>query len=71
MKLRDAPIQQKLLRVIMLTCLIVLVLVISSYLILAYNSFRNTTQKDVITLGEIIASNSSGALAFDSPKDAQ
>jgi signal transduction histidine kinase len=71
MKLKDAPIQQKLLRVILLTCFIVLVFVISSYLILAYNSFRNTTKNDVITLGEIIASNSSGALAFDSPKDAQ
>jgi signal transduction histidine kinase len=71
MKLRDIPIQKKLLRVIMLTCFIVLVFVISSYLILEYNTFRNTEQKDLTTLGEIIASNSSGALAFDSPKDAQ
>jgi signal transduction histidine kinase len=71
LKLKDAPIQQKLRRVIMLTCFIVLVFAIASYLILEYSSFRNAAQKEVITLGEIIASNSSGALAFDSPRDAQ
>jgi signal transduction histidine kinase len=71
MKLRDAPIQQKLLSVIVLCCFIVLVFVISAYLLLEYNAFRTSTEKDITTLGEIIASNSSGALAFDSPKDAK
>src|SRR5689334_14090775 len=71
MKLRDAPIQQKLLRVIMLCCFVVLVFVIVCYLFLEYNSFRHAAQRDVTTLGEIIASNSAGALAFDSPKDAE
>ena len=71
MKLRDAPIQKKLLRVIMLTCFTVLVFVVSAYIILEYYSFRKAAQKNVITLGEIIASNSSAALAFDSPKDAK
>jgi PAS domain S-box-containing protein len=70
MKLRDAPIQRKLMSVIMLTCLAVLVLMVSAYLMLEYYSFRKATGNNLLTLGGVIASNSSAALAFDSPKDA-
>ncbi|HKR05753.1 MAG TPA: ATP-binding protein [Bacteroidia bacterium] len=70
MKLRDAPIQRKLMSVILLTCLTVLVLMVSAYIILEYYSFRKAAQNNVLTLGRVLASNSSAALAFDSPKDA-
>jgi PAS domain S-box-containing protein len=70
MKLKDVPIQRKLQSVILLTCLTVLLLIVSAYLVLEYYSFRKAELNTVATLGEVIASNSSGALAFDSQKDA-
>jgi len=70
MKLKDAPIQRKLQSVILLTCITVLLLIVTAYLILEYYSFRKTEYNNVATLGKVIAYNSSGALAFDSQKDA-
>ncbi len=70
MKLKDAPIQRKLQNVILLTCITVLLLIVSAYLILEYYSFRKAEFNNLATLGKVIASNSSGALAFDSQKDA-
>jgi PAS domain S-box-containing protein len=70
MKLKDAPIQRKLQSVILLTCITVLLLIVSAYLVLEYYSFRKAESNTVSTLGKVIASNISGALAFDSQKDA-
>src|SRR6185436_11289513 len=70
MKLKDAPIQRKLQSVILLTCITVLLLIVSAYLVLEYYSFRKSERNNLVTLGKVIASNSSGALAFDSQKDA-
>jgi len=70
MKLKDAPIQRKLQSVILLTCVTVLLLIVSAYLVLEYYSFRKAEQNTVATLGKVIASNCSAALAFDSQKDA-
>src|SRR4051794_20124109 len=70
MNLKDAPIQKKLLNIIMLACITVLILIVSAYLILEYYTFRKAALNNVLTLGEVIASNSSAALAFDSPNDA-
>ncbi|MEO8088243.1 MAG: ATP-binding protein [Bacteroidota bacterium] len=70
MKLKDAPIQRKFLRVIMLACFSVLMLIVSAYLVLEFYSFRKAAHNNILTLGEVIASNSSAALAFDSQKDA-
>jgi len=70
MKLRDAPIQRKLRSVILLTCITVLLLIVSAYLVLEYYSYRQAEHNTLSTLGKVIASNSSGALAFDSQKDA-
>lgn len=70
MKLRDTPIQRKLMSVILLTCAIVLTLMCSAYILLEYFSFRTTAKKNISTLSAIIATNSSAALAFDSPEDA-
>ncbi|MEO8147466.1 MAG: ATP-binding protein [Bacteroidia bacterium] len=70
MKLKDTPIQRKLLSVIMLTCAVVLSLMCAAYIIFEYYSFRQTLKTHVSTLGIVIASNSSGALAFQSTSDA-
>lgn len=57
-------------RVILVTCSVVLVLMCSAYLVFEYFSSKNTIKNYVSTLAVIIASNSSAALAFDSPVDA-
>jgi PAS domain S-box-containing protein len=69
MKLRDIPIQRKIMSVILITCAVVLTLMCSAYMVFEYISFRNVTKTHVTTLAAVIASNSSAALAFDSPKD--
>src|SRR5688572_9954825 len=70
MKLKDTPIQRKLMSVILLTCGIVLSLMCIAYILIEYNSFRQLAKRNVSTLAAVIASNSSAALAFDSPDDA-
>lgn len=71
MRLRDTPIQRKLTNIILLTCAVVLSFMCIAYIILEYASFRQGVKRNVATLGAVIASNSSAALAFDSPEDAQ
>ena len=71
LKLRDTPIQRKLMSVILLTCAIVLSLMCIVYIILEFYSYRENVKRSVSTLGAVIASNSSAALAFDIPEDAQ
>ena len=58
-------------RVILLTCGVVLSLMCVVYMILEYASFRRTAKTNLSTLSAVIAANSSGALAFDSPEDAK
>jgi PAS domain S-box-containing protein len=70
MKLKDAPIQRKLMSVILLTCFVVLILMGSAYILLEYFSYQKVVKANVSTLGTVIASNSSASLAFDSPNDA-
>lgn len=70
MNLKDTPIQRKLMNVILLTCAVVLSIMCAAYIILEYLTSREAIEKQVSTLGAVIASNSSAALAFDSPEDA-
>ncbi|MDQ3051689.1 MAG: ATP-binding protein [Bacteroidota bacterium] len=56
--------------VMLVTSAIVLSLMCSAYIILEYFSYRETLKNNVTTLGKVIASNSAGALAFLSVKDA-
>ena len=70
MNLKDTPIQRKLQTIILLTCAIVLVLMCGAYTIIEYVNFREAIRQKVSTLGIVIASNSSAAVAFDSQKDA-
>jgi signal transduction histidine kinase len=69
-KLKDQPIQNKLMRVILITCGVVLFLTYTSYFIYEFITFRETTKSQLTTLGKVIATNSTAALAFDSKNDA-
>lgn len=70
MSFKDIPIQQKLMMVILLTSGTVLLLTCAAFFAYEYHSFRQSTVRQLSTLGKIIATNSTAALAFDSPEDA-
>jgi two-component system, OmpR family, sensor histidine kinase VicK len=70
MKLKDIPLQRKLMSVILLTCTVVLFLICSAYIILEYSSSKDILKNKVSTLGVVVAANSSAAVAFDSQRDA-
>src|SRR5882672_11980218 len=68
--LQNMPIQQKLMAVILMTSCAVLVLTCSAFFAYEFITFRQTLVKELSTLGEIISTNSSAALAFDNREDA-
>src|SRR5688500_15920452 len=70
MNLKDIPIQRKLMSVILITSALVLSLMCVAYIILEYYSFRATLKRDITVLGDVISSNVSGAVAFQSQADA-
>ena len=70
LSLRDIPIQKKLMRVILAISGVVLLVTCTTFFIYEYYSFRKGTLQELSTLGEIISSNSTAALAFDNPDDA-
>jgi PAS domain S-box-containing protein len=70
MLLKDVPIRQKLMTVILLTSGAVLLLTCTAFFAYEFFTFRQTIERQLSTLGEIIATNSTAALAFDSPEDA-
>lgn len=63
-------IRQKLLRVIIMTSAAALILTCTAYFVYEFITFRETTKSNLSTLGEIIASNSTAALAFQNKEDA-
>src|SRR5688572_21895620 len=70
MKAKDKPIQQKLISVIMITSGAVTLLTCIAFFAYEVLTFRQTTLRELNTLGKIISANSTAALAFDDPKDA-
>lgn len=70
MNRKSTPIQRKLMRVIMLVCGTVLVSTCTAFLFYEYITYRDITKRELKTLGQITASNSTAALAFDSKEDA-
>lgn len=71
MAFKDIPIQKKFIRIILLTTCAVLSLTCTAYFAYEFFTFRHTTIRQLSTLGQIIASNSTAALAFDSREDAK
>ena len=71
MRSKEASIQGKLMRVILVTSATALLLTTIYYFTYEYYSFRQTTKSHLSTLGRIIAENSTAALAFDDKKTAE
>jgi signal transduction histidine kinase len=70
MLLKDTPIQYKLMRFVLLISGAVLLLTFTAYSVYEYFTFRRALVRELSILGEIIAANSTAALAFDSRDDA-
>jgi PAS domain S-box-containing protein len=69
--LRNIPIRRKLTAMILGTSLVVLVLTCTGFFSYEYVTFRQTSLRQLSTLGEMIAINSTAALAFDNREDAK
>lgn len=71
MSLQNIPIRRKLMLIILLTSVAVMLLMRGAFFTYEYLSFRQTTLRHLSTLGEILAANSTAALAFENPDDAR
>src|ERR1700722_4441920 len=71
MPLKDAPIRRKLMLMLLLTSSIVMLLVCRTFFVYEYVTFRQTTVRQISTLGQVLASNSTAALAFENQDDAK
>lgn len=69
-KNRHASIQQKLMRLVLITSGIVLMLTCIGFFTYEYFTFRSGSKDRLSTLGEVIASNCTASLAFDDPDNA-
>jgi signal transduction histidine kinase/ActR/RegA family two-component response regulator len=67
---RTTPIQQRLMRIILGTSGVVLLLTCSAFVTYEFLTFRQASIRQLSVLGEIIATNSTAALAFDNQRDA-
>src|SRR5437870_5031749 len=70
MSIKDTPIRRKLTAIILLTTGAALLLTCALFFAYEFLTFRQTTVRQLSTLGEIIAANSTAALAFDNQGDA-
>jgi len=70
MSFEDLPIRRKLMTIMLGTSGVVLLLVCSVFLGYEFFTFRTSSVQQLSTLGEVIASNSTAALAFDNRDDA-
>lgn len=68
--LRNVPIRRKLMTAMLLTSGSVLLLTCSAYFAYELVTYRQTAMRELSTLGQIMAANSTAALAFDSRADA-
>jgi signal transduction histidine kinase len=68
--LRHTPIRQKLMTMILVTSGVVLLLTCATFIGYELLSYRRTALRQLATLSEIIAAESTGALAFENQRDA-
>jgi len=71
MSLKDLPIQRKLMALALVTSGVVLLLTTSAFLAYDFLTFRQNMVKQFTTLGQVIAANSTAALAFNNHDDAR
>src|SRR5439155_2648434 len=68
---KHTPIRRKLMTMILLTSGTVLLLTCAAFFAYEFLTFRSATGRQLSSLGEIIAANSTAALAFDNQRDAE
>ena len=71
MYLKDTPIRRKLMAIILVISGSALLLTCAAFFAYEFISFRHATVRHVSTLGAVISSNSTAALAFDNQDDAR
>ncbi len=71
MPLRNVPIKRKLILAILITASTVLLLTAVAFISLEIANFRREILRDVSTLGEVLAANSTASLAFQNEADAE
>jgi signal transduction histidine kinase/HAMP domain-containing protein len=71
MPLSNTPIRRKLMLIILLTSGVVMLLMRGAFFTYEYITFRRAILRHVSSLGEIVAANSTAALAFTNPEDAR
>ena len=67
---RDMPIQKKLMRIILLISGAILIVTSTAFFTYEFYAFRQNTTQKLSTLAQVIATNSTAALAFDDHKTA-
>lgn len=71
MQLRDWPIKRKLTAMLVLTSGLVILVTAAAFVTYEVLTFRQTTLKNLATLGRVIAANSTASLAFANDADAR
>ena len=71
MALRDWPIKQKLAAMLVLISGLVILVTVAAFVTYEVLTVRQTTLKNLATLGRVIAANSTAALAFANEADAR
>jgi signal transduction histidine kinase/HAMP domain-containing protein len=69
MALRNQPIRRKLMIMLLMTSGAVLALTCAAFIAYQYQTYRAAARYTIQTLGQVIASNSTAAIAFDNPSD--
>ncbi len=67
---RDTPIQRKLMTMILVTSGVVLLLTCAAFVGYELLTYRRAAVQQLATLGEVIAAESTGAVAFENQRDA-
>jgi hypothetical protein len=70
MKPADLSIKRKIITVTMLTSVIVLLVAVAAFMAYDVAAFRESTQRNLTTLAQVTAENSTAVLAFGNEKDA-
>ena len=68
--LRNTPIRQKLMTMLLVTSGVVLLLTCATFTGYELLTYRRAALRQLATLGEIIAAESTGAVAFENQRDA-
>ena len=69
MPLRNQPIRRKLMIMLLVTSGAVLAITCAAFIAYQYQTYRAAALYTIQTLGQVIASNSTAAIAFDNPSD--